>query len=234
MLLMVFSCWQLPAQEGGFIYIESSPTRPFYLRNADSMVLSSPAGYIILAPLASWRGDIIVGFQGQPQAAFVFTLEDTLQETGWLLRDMGQEGWRLLDWRKNESVAVRRLGREEVRLSDLHKRTDAFAVRLSQVVNDSIILYDLPQLKAVAAGQKGGGDPVVKGPGKGKASGTAPQEKVQVTVKPAVAPVKRLFKTDMGGSWKMIYAVTEPGGVDTVEVNIIKLKPPVKGKPKRR
>ena len=40
--------------------------------------------------------------------------------------------------------------------------------------------------------------------------------------KPENTGVRRLFKTDMGSSWKLIYEVDDLGRKDTIEVNIIK------------
>lgn len=128
-------------QSSGFIYIESEPPRPFYLRTIDSLYVSSTGNYIILAPLGQLKGDIIVGFPGRQQAAFVFTLPDTITDRGLVLKDMRQEGWRLVDWRNNEPLITRRLGRQEDEYAGMYRRSDAFALRLSQVVNDSSVLF---------------------------------------------------------------------------------------------
>ncbi|MFD2524182.1 hypothetical protein ACFSQD_00040 [Flavihumibacter stibioxidans] len=144
-LLLILGVFFYPGiampQSSGFIYIESEPSRPFYLRTLDSLYVSSSGNYIILAPLGQLKGDIIVGFPGRQQAAFVFTLPDTTTDRGLVLRDMRQEGWRLVDWRNNEPLITRRLGRQEDEYAGMYRRSDAFAVRLSQVVNDSSVLF---------------------------------------------------------------------------------------------
>jgi len=134
------------AQSSGYLYIESEPSRPFYLRTHDSLYSSSNGNYLILAPLRNMVGEIIVGFPGSP-AALSFMLKDTSAEQGLILRDLKEEGWRLYDFQKNELVNVRRLGRQASELKGLARRNDAFAVRLSQVVNDSIILYYNPAIQ---------------------------------------------------------------------------------------
>jgi hypothetical protein len=146
----------LYAQSSGYLYIESDPPRDFYLRTRDSLFTSSPGGYLILAPLGAVTGDIIVGFPGRQQAAFVFTVKDTTVEKGLLLKDMQAEGWRLIDWQKNEPMNVRRLGRQENEQSTMIRRSDPFALRLSQVVNDTAILYySAVEKQAVTATRKG-------------------------------------------------------------------------------
>lgn len=229
LFLLLVGAGPLLAQQGGYLYIESDPPRPFYLRTTDSIILSSQGSYLLLAPLKPWVGDIIVGIQGQQQAAFVFSLNDSLQERGLLLKDMGREGWRLVDWRKNESVNIRRLGRDEQSFSRMRKRSDAFALRLSQVMNDSTILYYEPPkiiaaqtnaIKADSAFER----PVVQR-GDIKIADT-------IAAKPELFRVKKLHITDLGTSWKLIYEVTEPEGKDTVEIEIIKL--PLDKKPKKK
>lgn len=324
----------LRAQDGGYLYLEADPSLPFYIRTTDSLVLSSSGNFLILAPLRHWTGDIVVGLQGQPQPVFQFTIKDTLIEAAYLLKNSA-DGWRLIDVRKNENVTIRRLGRNEQQFVNLKKRSDAFALRLSQAVNDSSILYYQPYRDNALAGSGSSpsvapskvtvagaeqkrpagssgvaatptvtvaaatekttvttGTPVKQTPAaeKGNAAPdaeqsstvpitqntqavaspspatktaatekTTPAEKAPTAAKTAPpakkggllsifsrkendagkssgAPagntesngVRRLFKTDMGSSWKLIYEVDDLGKRDTIEIDII--KPPVAGK----
>lgn len=328
----------LRAQDGGYLYLESDPSLPFYIRTSDSLVLSSPGNFLILAPLRHWTGDIVVGLQGQPQPVFQFAIKDTLVEAAYLLKN-STDGWRLIDVQKNENVTIRRLGRNEQQFANLMKRSDAFALRLSQAVNDSSILYHqpyrgnalatggstpaaaprtaaipgaeqkrpagkaadstgataAPAATAAAAAEKTivtTGAPVREAPvaekentasvaGQSPATPLtekAPAEKITSAEKASTAAktpppvnksddgkargtekkggllsvfsrkgnetagksggapadntesngVRRLFKTDMGSSWKLIYEVDDLGKRDTIEIDII--KPPVAGK----
>ncbi len=232
------------AQEGGYIYIETSPSRPFYIRTADSILLSRAGNYLVLAPLKPWLGDIIVGFQGEVQAAFVFNLKDSSEERGLVLKDMQAEGWRLFDWQRNEMMNTRRLGRDEQYYARLQKRQDAFALRLAAVMGDSSILYYDPAVdKSVAAGKKKTGAPATAAPAAPGSAVPVVSQPVPPVASPSaasvskggsdssgrfraspVSQVRRLFKTDLGGSWKLIYEVNGPEGRDTVEVNILKDK----------
>ncbi len=149
LLIAVLNVLGLKAQNTGFVYIESEDAQPFYIRSRDSLYLSAPEGYIILAPLKNLKGELILGFPGKAAAAFVFTISSPEVDKGWLLRDMKKEGWRLYDIRKDELVPIRRLGSGSNPFQGMHKRNDAFAYRLSQVVNDSAVLYYNPPPKPV-------------------------------------------------------------------------------------
>jgi hypothetical protein len=224
--------WLFPgrvsAQASGYIYIESQPSRPFYLRTHDSLYVSSQGNYLILAPLGNMLGDVIVGFPGQQQAALLFSIKDTSVEQGLLLRDQGDEGWRLYDWQKEELVNVRRMGRQASDLKGLVRRSDPFAMRLSQVVNDTIILYEQPavtnQPKAL----------VVK------------VEKPVSPDTPKAVPVpesgiRLLSKKSLAKSWLLLYEEKEGGLTDTIQVEIDKpvqeakpkVKPKAKAKPRK-
>lgn len=202
-------------QNPAFIYMESEPSRPFYLRTADSLYTSSPGNYLILAPLGRLKGDIIVGFPGKQQAAFVFTLPDTVTDRGLVLRDMQEQGWRLVDWRKNEPLFTRRLGRQEDEFAGMYRRSDAFALRLSQVVNDSSILF-YTLVKPVPADARVG--PSAKA-GKKKADAS---EGGPVAAARPLSEVKLVSKTDNGTHWLLVYEVKEGETIDRVEVEIEK------------
>lgn len=215
LLLIVFFTCTGEVQSQGFLYIEAEPSRPFYIRTHDSLYSSSTGNYIILAPLRKMAGEIIVGFPGA-SAAFSFTLKDTTAEQGLILRDLREEGWRLYDFRKNELINVRRLGRQANELNGMVRRNDAFAIRLSQVVNDSIILYYKP-----------GGQVLAKADNVVKPEPPRPVEPVKLSPAKPMPLIRRLSKLDLGSRWLMQYESREGGKLDTIQVEIDK---PVKGK----
>jgi len=208
------------AQEPGYLYIEAEPSRPFYLRTRDSLYSSSQGNYLILAPLRKMVGEVIVGFPGS-SAAFSFTIKDTTAEQGLLLRDLKEEGWRLVDFRRNELLNVRRLGRQANELATMTRRNDAFALRLSQVVNDSIILYSQPSVKGPALVARPAGKPAVQ-----------PDSLQQPASVVPVSRVRRLSKMDLGTRWLLLYEERTGDHRDTISVEID--KPERQKKPAKR
>jgi hypothetical protein len=178
-------------------------------------------------------GEVIVGFPGTT-AAFSFTVKDTSAEQGLILRDLKEEGWRLYDFRKNELVNVRRLGRQANELNGMVRRTDAFAVRLSQVVNDSIILYYKPATAVlvksnnpVKAGVQADVPPTSVEPAKPLPAATLP-------AKP-LPGIRRLSKMDLGNRWLLQFESREGAQVDTIQVEIDKpVRKKKSGKPAAR
>jgi tRNA pseudouridine38-40 synthase len=128
-------------QTGGYLYLETDPAIPFYLRTVDSVYSSGRNSYLILAPLDRIAGDIIVGFPGRDQAAIEFAVKDSAAEQGVFLRKDAQGGWRLVDMQTGADLPSRRLG-VAIDLAGWHKRTDEFALRLSRVMNDTLLLYE--------------------------------------------------------------------------------------------
>lgn len=129
-------------QSGGYLYMETDPAVPFYLRTNDSVYSSGRNSYLILAPLLSGMGEIVVGFPGGDQAVIGFTIQDSVAEQGIILQRDEGGGWRLVEMQTGATLPAVKLGVGAMGLERQHRRTDEFALRLARVMNDSLILYE--------------------------------------------------------------------------------------------
>lgn len=203
LLIVILSCCSLglAAQEGGYIYIETEPSRPFFLRTRDTIYRSSAGNFLILAPLGKSAGEIVLGFPGSQRGVLSFKLTDTTREMGLVLKEVPEEGWRLVDWLGDAPVTTRRLSREEDDLAGMHKRSDSFAVRLSQVMNDSTVLFYRNNAVAVPGVPENGG---------------------WIGQVPAVRLISR---KDMGDFWLLQYEVREGTEKEIITIEIDKSEP---------
>jgi len=93
----LFSCAVIQAQKVYFVYIQSDPAEPFYLRINEKIVSSSSGGYLILPKLADTTYQFTIGFPRNkfPESAFTITI--ARKDRGYLLKNFGDKGWGLYD-----------------------------------------------------------------------------------------------------------------------------------------
>jgi hypothetical protein len=94
--------------EGNFIYIQNEAGSPFYVRKGDSLMSSSPAGYIIIPQLSQGDYHLTIGFPGNqaPEASFAVQVDGS--DKGYMLRKAGPGFalYALRDFKKLEPQAV--------------------------------------------------------------------------------------------------------------------------------
>lgn len=210
----------------GYILIQTEPSQPFYVRTADSLYHSAEGNYLVLAPLRGIK-DVSIGMHGAQAPLAVFTVEDSSMEAGLVLRNMGEEGWRLLNWQTNEMIKIRRPGREESEMGQMQRRSDAFAIRLAQAVNDEAILYYRramvlkPTVKNIPIYEPDQRKEKKIEVEQQKTTETFRQEKGNVAGN-KITPVRRLEMIRTSAGLKITYEVQEPGGKDIVIIEIPK------------
>lgn len=97
--LFILSTLFTSAQRSNFVYIQSEPARLFSVVLNGDTLRSSKSGYLILSKLTDTAYQIAVDFPGQTWPTQYFTLNVLYSDRGYLLKDYGDKGWGLLDWR---------------------------------------------------------------------------------------------------------------------------------------
>lgn len=97
--LLFFSSNFLRAQRTNFVYIQSEPARLFSVIIKGDTITSSKAGYLILSKLTDTAYQVGINFPGQNWPVQYFTLNVFQSDRGYLLKDYGDKGWGLLDWK---------------------------------------------------------------------------------------------------------------------------------------
>jgi hypothetical protein len=125
------------AQQQHFVYIQTESGEPFYVQMGDTIYSSSASGYLILAPLTDSTYKIAIGFPKNEwsQQQYSFTINNN--DPGFLLKFSANK-WVLSNLQKNGNIIMPELikGYDTV---GTEVRTDAFAIMLSNMVNDPSI-----------------------------------------------------------------------------------------------
>jgi uncharacterized protein DUF4476 len=122
------------AQQQHFVYIQSESAQPFYVQMDNTIYSSSASGYVILASLADSTYKISIGFPKSdwPQEQYSFTINDN--DLGFSLKFISNK-WVLSNLQKAGNTVLPESPEGSDTLgTDI--RTDAFAMMLSNAVND--------------------------------------------------------------------------------------------------
>lgn len=100
LILLLFIGPACFSQRPNFVYIQSEPAQPFNVKLGEQTFQSSRTGYLILSKLTDTSYQIIVSFPSTLWPEQHFTLSVNHTDKGYLLKDFGDKGWGLMDWRK--------------------------------------------------------------------------------------------------------------------------------------
>ena len=139
LLLMTFAA---VSQRQYFVLVESENNQPFYVRIGDNNYSSSSIGHIILSGLSDSAYTLEIGFPKDQFPTNQFVVRIKKKDHGFQLKNLPDKGWVLFDYQTMELLypIKRQDGLSQTGYSMI-KRNDAFAKLLSQVVNDTAVLY---------------------------------------------------------------------------------------------
>lgn len=91
------------SQRTNFVYLQTEPAQAFQVKMNGVSYTSSQSGYLILSKLVDTSYHIEVSFPSNKWPSQFFHLVVNQMDRGYLLKDFGDKGWGLMDWR---SLAV--------------------------------------------------------------------------------------------------------------------------------
>jgi len=91
------------SQRTNFVYLQIEPPQAFQVKMNGVSYTSSQSGYLILSKLVDTSYHIEVSFPSNKWPSQFFHLLVNQMDRGYLLKDYGDKGWGLMDWR---SLAV--------------------------------------------------------------------------------------------------------------------------------
>lgn len=150
LLVFLFAATSLTAsaQKVYFVYLQSEPEQPFFVKMDDRIYSSSASGYLILAKLRDTSYNFKVGFPQNKWPEQVFTVTINRKDHGFLLKDFGDKGWGLFDL---QTLAVQMSETGIAKVADKvktdNKDVSAFTEILSKASDD-------PSLKEKQVQQK--------------------------------------------------------------------------------
>ncbi|MBV4359775.1 DUF4476 domain-containing protein [Pinibacter aurantiacus] len=140
-LLFLLTGFGAFSQKDYFIYLQTDNSQPFYLLMDGKTYSSSDHGYLILSGLQGQAYQFVIGFPRNafPEQNFILNIYN--KDAGYQLKNFADKGWGLVNYQTSEATMNRNSERGNSMISGTRK-TDNFSVLLSNVVNDTSILYE--------------------------------------------------------------------------------------------
>jgi len=176
------------SQRQYFVLIESETRQPIYVRIGETIYNSSSIGHVIIPALSDSVYVMEIGQASDQSASNQFTIRINKKDHGYQLKKLSDKGWVLFNFQTMEIVyPAKKDGLAQSGYS-LIKRDDGFAKLLSQVVNDTAVLYSIVYQKPV--------EPVVKAETKAAAIDSSPGNKEEAAItKKEDAPLPKKEET---------------------------------------
>ncbi|HRO83186.1 MAG TPA: DUF4476 domain-containing protein [Niabella sp.] len=97
LLTGLFFCSFSNGQSKYFVYLQTEPAQPFYIKINNQNISANTSGYLILPQLKDGDYKLTVGFPQNkyPEQTFDFKIDS--KDKGYLIKNFGNEGWGLFD-----------------------------------------------------------------------------------------------------------------------------------------
>ncbi|MCD2425973.1 DUF4476 domain-containing protein [Niabella pedocola] len=88
---------QYSVQSKYFVYLQTEPAQPFYIKINGQRIEANSSGYLILPQLKDGDYRLVVGFQDNKSPEMTFRFKIDSKDKGYLIKNFGTEGWSLFD-----------------------------------------------------------------------------------------------------------------------------------------
>src|SRR4030095_8940894 len=149
------------AQRQYYVLIENENRQPIFVRIGETTYNSSSVGHVILSGMVDSVYNLEIGFPKEQYPSNHFLIKMNKKDHGYQLKNLLDKGWVLFNYQTAELVyPVKKEGIGAQSGYSMVKRNDGFARLLSQVVNDTAVLYSIVYEKPLETQPKS--EPVVK------------------------------------------------------------------------
>jgi hypothetical protein len=237
------------SQRTHFIYLQSDPLEPFFVRMNEKIFSSTASGYIILSGLTDSICSFTAGFPQNKFPQQKFTITTHKRDHGFLVKNFDEKGWGLFNL---QTLAVLMPVENTVsQKTTQEENINDFTDLLSKATNDSTlrqktITEDLP-VKVAEEKKIEVAPPQVNSVAKTtdsvsltvKPKDTVSKPAVTITPKPVVdtpipgkgqpeskgSVISKIFQIDSGQAAEMIFTDKyEDGKIDTIRIQIPNIK----------
>lgn len=217
---------QYNVQSKYFVYLQTEPAQPFYIRIDGQTISANSSGYLILPQLKTGDYKLTVGFPGAKYPEQVFDFVIDTKDKGYLIKDYGTDGWGLFDLQTMaiqkatgaaNAVAATTPAEKKATPAEPAENVSDFTKILSKAANDPSIL-EKPKPAPVPVVEKPKPQPVEQ---KQEVAVTKPVQEAQPVkneTATAVATSGRIVQTTAEGT-EMIYTDKDENG-RTEEINV--------------
>ncbi|MCF3109468.1 DUF4476 domain-containing protein [Niabella sp. CC-SYL272] len=88
---------QYSVQSKYFVYLQTEPAQPFYIKINGQRIDANSSGYLILPQLKDGDYRLVVGFQDNKSPEMTFRFKIDSKDKGYLIKNFGADGWSLFD-----------------------------------------------------------------------------------------------------------------------------------------
>jgi len=145
MAMMAFQC--LSAQH--YVFIEADGQQPFYLKQGNTMVSSSAAGFLILPKIKATEMEFTIGFPKNIYPEVSFYVNGTDRDRGFQLKLMEGQGWSLFDRTSLEVIKGESPKAAPIEIQLSKKEEGSFAQLLATATDDKSLLERMPKKDSV-------------------------------------------------------------------------------------
>ncbi|GAB3412354.1 DUF4476 domain-containing protein [Niabella aquatica] len=97
LLSLVGSGQGYQVQSKYFVYLQTEPAQPFYIKINNQKIEANASGYLILPQLKDGDYKLVVGFPQSKAEEQAFNFRIDSKDKGYLIKDYGADGWGLFD-----------------------------------------------------------------------------------------------------------------------------------------
>jgi hypothetical protein len=149
--ISLLSLVSIRAQHHHFLYIQSEPQQPFYVKMGSEVLSSSPEGFLIIPRLKDSGYQVVIGFPAKKFPEYSFRFAGFRKDRGMALKNFGEKGWGLFDYQTLEILMGDKIPEKEKPKASVPAplTNDAFTVVLASVIDDpGLLATPLVQLSA--------------------------------------------------------------------------------------
>jgi hypothetical protein len=158
MLMAAMAFQSLTAQH--YIFIEADGQQPFYLKQGNTTVSSSTAGFLILPKIKAAELEFSIGFPKNIYPEVSFYINGTDRDRGFQLKLMEGQGWSLFDRTSLEIIKGESPKAAPIEMQLSKKDEGSFAQLLATVTDDKSLLELTPKKDTV--GKASPSQPITK------------------------------------------------------------------------
>lgn len=139
------------AQRTNFVYLQTDPQQPFFIKLNEKVISSTAAGYLILPKLVAGTYPITIGFAGGKLQEQKFNLQVQNTDKGYLIKQLGGGELSLFDLQTTALIAA--AGNKENTVAEKLEKDNvsAFTNALAKASADTTLLYAKPKQEAPKA-----------------------------------------------------------------------------------
>ncbi len=145
------------SQKVYFLYLQSEPIQPFYVKLNGKLHSSSASGYLILSKLADSTYSFAIGFNQPGMPEQTFTVKMAQKDHGFLVKHFGEKGWGIFDLQSlSIQYSASRTEAMDTKSGSSGKEVSPFTDLLSKATGDPSLreLPTAPKVESVPVEKK--------------------------------------------------------------------------------